>query len=233
MTIVIQGAMDSELDVLLEHYKPYTVKTVAGYQFYISQYKGCDVVLSKTDVGIINAGVSTTIAINEFKPTLIINQGCAGGHTVDIKNGDLIIGEKTVYINNFYTNPKALGEGSNSLEWYPCKRCYVIESTPKYVTLANGVEFNGRKLIGVLGSGDIFSKEVDRINFLHSLFGEISEDMESMAALKVCESFNVDRLALRIISNNELTYEAFDYGVCATLQKFVISLMDKIIETQS
>lgn len=229
MTIVIQGAMDCELDELIEYFKPNAVKTVAGYNFYSSSYNGNEIILSKTGVGMINASVATTICINEFKPSLVINQGCAGGHTPEMKNGDLIIGEKSVYINNFYTNPKKVGEGSDSLDWYPCKRSYVVECTPKYVDLAKGIAFVDKKYIGILGSGDIFSKEIDRINFLHGLFGELSEDMESVAALKVCELFNVDRLALRIISNNEITHEAFDYGVCKILQKFVIMFIDKII----
>ena len=229
MTILIQGAMDVEIDVLLDYFKPAEVKTVAGYNFYVADYKNAKIIISKTEIGLINASVVTTVAINEFKPTLIINQGCAGGHRADINNGTLIIGEKAVYINNFYTHTKALGEGSNSLDWYPCKRSYVVESTPKYVKLADSVEFDGKKLTGILGSGDLLSREVDRINFLHGLFGELSEDMESVAALKVCELFNVDRVALRIISNNEITLEALDHEVCKTLQKFVISFIDKIV----
>lgn len=230
MTIIIQGALDEELDVLREYFNPDAVKTVANYDFYISGYKGNEIILSNTGVGIINATVATTVGISEFRPTLLVNQGCAGAHTPDIKNGDLIIGESSVYINNFYTHPKRAGEGSNSLEWYPCKRSYAVRSTPKYVSLANSLAFDGKKYVGILGSGDIFSKEVDRINYMHGLFGELCEDMESIAALKVCESFCVDRLALRIISNNEITLEVFDYGVCKALQKFVVSLIDKIIE---
>lgn len=229
MTIIIQGAMDCELDVLTEYFTPEKTKTVAGYKFFISSYKGNDIILSKTEVGLINASVATTVGINEFNPALVINQGCAGGHVPDITNGELVIGEKSVYINNFYTHPKGAGEGSNSLDWYPCKRSYVVPSTTEYVKIADRIGFDGKKRIGILGSGDLFSQEVDRINYMHSLFGELCEDMESVAALKVCEAFGVDRLALRIISNNEITLEEFDYGVCKTLQKFVIRLVDKII----
>lgn len=229
MTILIQGAMDCELDLLTEHFAPKEKKTIAGYDFYISSYNGSDIILSNTGVGLINASISTTIGICEFSPMLVINQGCAGGHTPEMKNGDLIAGEKTVYINNFYTKPKKHGEGSDSLEWYPCKRSYAVESTPEYLKLAEGIAYSGKKYVGTLGSGDIFSKEVDRINYLHGLFGELSEDMESVASLKVCEQFGADRLALRIISNNELTGEQFDYGVCKSMQKFVVSLIDEII----
>ena len=229
MTILIQGALDEELDILKDYFMPVEVKTIAGFDFYIVSYKGSDIVISKTGVGLINASVATAAAINEFKPALVINQGCAGGHTRDVKIGDLIIGEKTVYINNFYTHKKGRGEGSNSLDWYPCKRSYVVDSTPKYVRAADGIAYDGKKIVGTLGSGDIFSKETDRIDYLHSLFGELCEDMESVAALKTCELFGVDRLAIRVISNNELISSVFTYDVCKPLQRFVISLIDGII----
>lgn len=125
---------------------------------------------------------------------------------------------------------KGLGEGSNSLEWWPSKQSYSVQCTPKYVALANSIPFDGTKMSGTLGSGDVYSRETDRINYLHGLFSELCEDMESVAALKVCEMFNVDRLALRIISNNELTAEEFDPNVCGTLQHFVISLVNKILD---
>lgn len=229
MTILIQGAMDAEIDVLLDYFKPEEIKTVADYNFYVTYYKNNKIVISKTGVGMINASVSTTIAVNEFHPALIINQGCAGSHLRNIKVGDLIIGEKSVYINNFRTDAKGLGEGSDSLTWRPSKHSYAVSSTEKYVKIADEVNFDGQKFVGILGSGDLFSKEADRINYLHGLFGELCEDMESVAALKVGELFNVERIALRIISNNEITLESFDLEVCKTMQKFVISFIDKII----
>lgn len=228
MTILVQGAMDEEIDVLLDFFQPKETKTIADYQFHVADYQDNKIIISKTDVGLINASVATTLGIREFQPTLIINQGCAGGHLPDIKIGDLIIGEKAVYINNFYTNPKKLGEGSNSLEWYPCIRSYAVESTPKYVKIADGIEFQGNKYIGTLGSGDLFSKEADRIRYLHNLFGELCEDMESVAAFKISQSFRIDRIAFRIISNNELINEDFDINVCGVLQKFVISFIETV-----
>ena len=230
MTIIIQGAMDCEVDVLKEFYKPKAVKTIAGFVFNIASYRGNDIVISETGVGMINATAVTTVGITEFAPALVINQGCAGAHTTDVHKGDLIIGEKSVYINNFYTHARGAGEGSNSLEWYPSKsRSYVVPSTPKYVELASRIGYDGKKRIGILGTADIFSKEVDRINYMHELFGELSEDMESVAAMKVCELFGTDRLALRVISNNEITGEEFDYGVCGDMQRFVIELVDRIL----
>lgn len=88
--------MDKELDVLIEFFKPTVTKTVAGFDFLVANYKGQKIILSKTNMGVINACVATYACINEFEPDLVINQGCAGGHTAEVKNGDLIVGEKTV-----------------------------------------------------------------------------------------------------------------------------------------
>lgn len=230
MTIIIQGAMDIEIDVLLDYFKPQVVKTIAEYVYYIADYKDNTIIISKTKEGLINASVATTIGINEFNPTLIINQGCAGGHLPEIKIGDLVIGEKSIYINNFYTNPKKLGEGSNSLEWFPLKeRSYLVESTQRYVKIAESIEFDGKKVTGILGSGDLWSREADRINYLHGLFNELSEDMESVAALRVSKLFDIDRIAFRIISNNELTDEKVNWEVCEKLQHFVIAFIEKLL----
>lgn len=230
MIILLQGAMDEEVDLFVEHYKPAETATVAGYGFRIADYNGNTIIVSQTEMGIINASVATAVGVMRFKPDLVINQGCAGAHEERLGIGDIIIGESSVYINDFKTVTTGAGGGSNSLSWIPGKRSYRVESAPQYVKTAESVSYGGRKYTGVLGSGDLFSKEVDRINYLHSVFGEACEDMESVASLKACRSFGVDGLALRIISNNELTGSEFDYGTCATLQKFVIKLVDEITE---
>ena len=230
MVIVLQGAMDEEINVLLEYFKPIEERIIGGFNFYISNYFGNKIIISKTDVGMLNASISTTIAISEFKPDLIVNQGCAGAHTTELEVGNLIIAEKAAYINNFKTNTKLKGEGSDSIEWLPItKRSYLIDSTMKYFDMAKFVPYTGIKIFGIVGTGDMFSKEYDRILYLHSLFGELSEDMETVAAFKACENFNVDRIAFRIISNNELTNTEFDRSTCQTVQNFTIKFVDTLI----
>ena len=231
MNILLQGAMNEEIDVFLEYFKPFEEKNIKGFLFYISDFKGHKIIISKTEKGIINATMSTTIALIEFDVDLVINQGCAGAHKETLKVGDIIIGEKAVYINDFKSQPKDLGEGSNSLDWLPnTKRCYEIFSTEKYLNIAKQIKFNGTVLVGILGSGDMHSREVDRIYYLNSLFGEECEDMETAAALKVCETFGVDRLALRVISNNDLISIPIDKSTCKRVQEFAIKLLNVILD---
>ena len=231
MNILLQGAMNEEIDVFLEYFKPLKEKNVHGFLFYISEFNGHKIIISKTEKGIINATMATTIALMDFDVDLVINQGCAGAHKETLKVGDIILGEKAVYINDFKSQPKGLGEGSNSLDWLPnTKRCYEIFSTEKYLNIAKQIKFNGNILVGTLGSGDMHSREVDRIYYLGSLFGEECEDMETAAALKVCETFGVDKLALRVISNNDLLSIPIDKSTCSLAQKFVIEFLNIILD---
>lgn len=231
MMILLQGAMDEEVDVFLDYFNIDEKKSIGGFDFYFSSYKGHKIIISKTQKGIINATMSTTIGVKEFAPDLVINQGCAGGHTEKAKKGCIIIGEKAVYINDFKSEQRAKGEGSNSLDWKPNpKRSYVVETTKSLLEIAKGIDKSKNVFVGTLGSGDLHSKEYDRIVYLNSLFGEDCEDMESVASLKVCKNFNVDRIALRVISNNDILLQDWDKSVCKKMQLFTIKLVDRIIE---
>lgn len=230
MTILVQGAMNEEIDVLCEHFKPHLSTTIHGYEFFVCKYKKHKIIISLTKSGIINTTISTMLAIEEFSPDMVINQGCAGGHKVEHSFGDIIIGEKSVYINDFKTVPKLKGEGSSSLDWFPNpKRSYECFSTKKLIELAKKVSYDGKVCQGILGSGDMHSKEVDRIEYLTSLFNNDCEDMESVAALKVCDTFGIDKIALRIISDNELLKQEFDKSICKKMQEFAIRLIDLIL----
>lgn len=227
MKILIQGAMEGEIDYFLNYFNPQNHQIIAGYNFYIANYKNNTIIISLTGIGIINATMSTTIAIEKFSPDIVINQGCAGAHIWNLNIGDIVIGEKSVYINDFVSTPKNEGEGSNCFEWTPNKkRSYLISSTDKYIAIAKKLICKNNVTIGILGSGDVFSREVDRIKYLNSIFGHVCEDMESVAVLKVCDNYNVDRIAFRIISNNELLSTAFNEAVCQDLQQFVINFID-------
>lgn len=229
MKILIQGATEDEIDLLLEHYKPNEAVDIAGYQFWEARKCNHTIFISLTKKGIINATIATTIVAQTFKPDLIINQGCAGGHIPILNLGDIVIGEYTRYINDFKTPVKPFGEGSNSLNWTPHpSRSYLIKSTPKYIELSKQVKTNNKTHIGTIASADTFSRECDRINYLHSCFNHLSEDMESAAVMKVCQEFNIDRIAFRIISNNELTLIPFDATTRKMMQQFVIDFINLI-----
>lgn len=230
-TIVIQGSMEEEICVLKEFFTPTEEIVIGGYTFYLARYKNMKIIISNTQCGIINATTATTIAILKFCPDIIINQGCAGAHKIDLNIGDIIIGKSAVYINDFKQPAKLENEGSNSLTWIPNrKRSYNILATNQLLQIASETKFDKNLIMGVLGSGDLFSKEHDRIKFLQQTFNTYCEDMESVAVYKVCESFNVQKIGFRVISNNELTGIPFDKSISNVSQNFTIKFINKIID---
>lgn len=229
-TILIQGAMESETSYLLEKFKPSAIESYAGFYFFIADYKDIKIIISQTKIGIINASEATAIGILKFKPDIVISQGSAGGARRDVFVGDIIIGESAVYINDFKTLVKAEGCGSNSLEWIPNeKRSYRINATDWLVEIAKEM-LSDKIKVECLGSGDLFSRECDRINYLTGCFGHVSEDMETAASYKVCEDFGVPHIAFRVISNNELVGLPMDKTTHKIVQEFTINFIEKLLK---
>ena len=224
-TILIQAAMEKELVLFLDYFKDFEKQVIAGYDFYIGEFQGLKLVISQTQNGVMNATESTTIAMLTFSPDYVINEGTCGAHLQSLEVGDLIIGEDAVYINKFKSPAKKKGEGSNSLEWIPAERgSFRIKANEQLLEVAKKVCPASNVFFGTIGTGDLFSKEVDRIEFLRNTFGELCEEMETVAVYKVCESFGVPCLGIRIVSNNELVE-----GV-GTLQENIEKIMPRVFD---
>ena len=229
----IQGALDIEINYFLSKMENKENKAIAGYEFYMGFIKDVKVIISKTLIGEINASTATTIGIINFKPDIIINQGIAGAYRENLHRGDIIIGEKCCNINAYKMPIKYEGEGSNPFEWELNKRAKDI----KYgdIELVKLFEdelknINKNKFYkGILGSGDAFNREYDRITWIRNIFNNDSEDMESIGCYSVCEKFNIPCIGIRIISNNELIHEEIDKENAIDLQKIIIDILNKIV----
>ena len=204
-TIIIQGAMPKEVEPYIEFLGDCKHTNIDGYDFYEKIVGGKKYVVSQTQIGIMNATSATVVGIKNFAPDLVINQGTAGAHINSLGVGEVIVATGTVYMNKFKTPTRFLGQGSNSLEWKVMSYDSNVFSTPQIVLEKAKQILKGQNVIyGILGCGDMFSRETDRINYLRTIFDEQCEDMESVAVYKVCQNYNVMPLGIRVISNNEL-----------------------------
>ena len=226
-TILIQGAMDIEVEYFIHNLERKEKHTIAGYEFYTGYIHASKVIISKTLVGVVNATTATTIAILTFHPDIVINQGIAGAHKSNIHIGDIIISKKCCNINAFSMPTKKEGHSSNPFEWEPNKRGKeILSGDEKLVKIFQDFfETNLENAIytGTLGSGDVFNREYDRIMWLQNQFHHLSEDMESIGTYSVCNQFEIPCVGIRIISNNELTNEKLDKEQAINLQKLFIN----------
>lgn len=230
--ILIQGAMSIEIEYFLSQLKNKRDKTIAGYEFYEGDINNVKVVISKTLIGTINSTTATTIGIINFNPDIVINQGIAGAHRDNLHIGDIIIGERCCNINAYDIPAKNKGEGSNPFKWELNKRAKEIQEANSQ--LVNKVERNLSSHYpkpiyrGVLGSGDIFNREVDRITWITNLCKTHCEDMESIGTYYVCNKFQVPCIGIRIISNNEIVLEKLDKGKAIELQEIITQILPKL-----
>lgn len=227
-TILIQGAMDIEIETIIKNLNDMTKINISDFKFYTGKINNYKIIVSKTLIGEINSSIATTLGITKFSPDLVINQGIAGAHKEYIHTGDIIIGKYCQNINAYSMPEKKLNEGSNPFEWKISKHSKCSHTNTELVNTFEKFFINNYQsnvYTGVLGSGDVFNREIDRINWLSNNFNTLSEDMESIAPYQTCQKFNIPCIGIRIISNNEITKEALDEKQAIILQDLVISFL--------
>ena len=85
--ILIQGAMDIEVNSIIDSLKDKNLKKISDYEFYEGTINNTNIVVSKTLIGTINSTIATTLGILNFKPDIVINQGIAGAHKDYVHTG--------------------------------------------------------------------------------------------------------------------------------------------------
>ena len=229
--ILLQGAMDVETDRTAAQLEDRREETIAGFRFWQGRYAGLDLVVSRTGVGTVSAAAATALGIQRFAPSLVLNQGTAGAHRPDLHVSDIVVGRTCVDLHSALLPKRGAGEGMDPTAWTlwdfgadtpPA----ALEGDPCWAERFETAPYaGGRVLPGRLGTGDIFNREHDRILWLRERAGEDCEDMESLAAYRVCRRFAVPCLGLRVISNNELTGEPYRREVGEDLQDFLLSVL--------
>ncbi len=226
MKIVIQGALESELAWYLEQpeFAGCEKKTVHGFDFYEACRAGHELILELTGMGTVAAAAATMAAVCGYCPDAVINQGTAGAHVKELKSGDIIIGKQVVNIHSLEMPKREFGAGMRPEEWKGMHTDYLEADAGLlryFEEKFSGKGDSSMVITGILGTGDLFSREKDRIEWLHQIFGNLSEDMESYAVYYVCRKCGVPAIALRVISNNELLDEAYDPDTARRLQQYI------------
>jgi adenosylhomocysteine nucleosidase len=235
--IVIQGAVDSELQPLLAALEGREQIQIAAWTFWRGRLGGKSVVVSRTEVGSMNAATATTLAIVNFHPRLIINQGTAGAADPELKVFDIVVGEASVDYGAFRSTHADAGAGVDLARWSPMPHRIRLDGKERvefknFPGDAQAMEAalatpspRGRVVKGVIGSAFEFNREVDRLTWMRKTYGVSSEDMESAFAAGTAAGFKTPFLAIRIISDSEFhapDFQAIAGEYCAA---FVVELV--------
>src|SRR5699024_3740061 len=89
--IGIIGAMEEEVSRLKEMMEQVTIRKKASMEFNLGILNGKEVVVVRSGIGKVNAGICTQILVDDFQVDGIINTGIAGSLKNEINIGDIVI----------------------------------------------------------------------------------------------------------------------------------------------
>ncbi|MBQ9610071.1 MAG: 5'-methylthioadenosine/adenosylhomocysteine nucleosidase [Lachnospiraceae bacterium] len=87
----IIGAMDEEVSKLKEEMSDVDISSKASMDFYKGTMAGKDVVVVRSGIGKVNAGICTQILVDMYGVDTVINTGIAGSLNADIDIGDIVL----------------------------------------------------------------------------------------------------------------------------------------------
>lgn len=91
MKIGIIGAMEEEVSQLKQEMKIEEIVDYASMQFCKGQLCGKDVVIVKSGIGKVNAGICAQVLVDKFEVDVLVNTGIAGSLDAAINIGDMVI----------------------------------------------------------------------------------------------------------------------------------------------
>lgn len=235
--VMVQGALDVELQPLLSALEGRKIVQLNAWTFWTGRIGSKTVVVSRTEVGPLNAAAVTAIGIRYFQPRILINQGTAGGHNRILKLWDIVVGERTIDFSGVRQTHGDEGSGVRLERWQPMynrlridgRSQVVFESFPgdeSLVKAALRIPYTrGKVIAGNIGSAFHYSRELDFIDWVRRTYKTDSEDMESAFAAGVATAMHVPFVAVRIISNTEWGHPTFERIAGEYCAEFVVKMI--------
>lgn len=194
--IVVSVAMEEELRPFLIHPEhPVTEVELPWGHAWQTTIRGKKVHLIQTGIGLVNAASVLTLAVERFRPDVVLSSGSAGGLADGLYIGDVVVG----------TNYAFSGADATAFDYALGQIPQLPETFPGDAKLAELALHSHpeaqRVLTGKIVSGDAFVDarlaDAVRANFPAALVA----DMESAALAQVSFRAGVPFLSVRAISD--------------------------------
>lgn len=240
--IVIECPMQVESTILISKLKNKSTEKTGNITFYKGTINSYPVIVAQINMGMENAAAATEAAILKYSPLAIINQGTSGGHTADLNVMDIVLGAKTVNINSYKSPDKEKGQGMDASTWVymdvdapPDKSStdiHYYNGDTGLLKAANEVKSSytkGKVVEGIIGSGDFWDNEYDRIAWLHEKFKTNAEEMEGAAVAQIAGNYKVPFLCIRVLSNSKVANQEYNVESASACQEYVYKVVQKYI----
>lgn len=226
----IIGAMEEEIDYLQQQMTEQKKHLVANSIFIEGTIANQDVVLLQSGIGKVNAAMATTILIERFQPTKVINTGSAGGFAKELEVGDIVISSEVVHHDVDVTGFNyELGQVPGMPTTFSAD-----ESLIKQVRQILG-DYDIRNEIGLIGTGDVFMNQPEKIQAVLDYFPTmLAAEMEGAAIAQVCHQYEIPFVIIRALSDIAGVESSMTFNEFLTIAaKNAANLIIELIKTSS
>lgn len=204
----IIGAMQQEVETLLEQMEGKSSEEKAGSVFYAGKLRGLDVVVVQCGVGKVNAAICAQILCSCYGVTHLVNTGIAGSLSVELDIGDLVVSKDAMYhdfdcVHFGYEMGKVPGM---DVVAFPADKTMM-----DYAFAAAEAVNPGHTKLGRVASGDLFVAAKDAKENIIAKTGALCTEMEGAAIAQAAYRNRVPFVILRAISDKADDSAQMDY----------------------
>ncbi|MGN0318755.1 MAG: 5'-methylthioadenosine/adenosylhomocysteine nucleosidase [Lachnospira sp.] len=229
--IGIIGAMDEEVEQIFASMDIEKEETKAQMTFKAGKLSGKEVVVVRSGIGKVNAGVCTQILVDDFGVDYVINTGIAGSLNAVIDIGDIVISKDVLH-----HDMDATGFGYNPGQ-IPRMEVFSFEADDKLISLAKeactSVIPEVGTHVGRIVSGDQFISDKEVKSRITEQFNGLCTEMEGAAIAQTAYLNNVPFVIIRAISDKAddsatMDYSTFEKQAIANSVKLISELVARI-----
>ena len=230
-TIGIIGAMEVEVAILKEKMEDVRIIKKASMDFYEGILAGKKVVVVRSGIGKVNAGICAQILADVFSVDAIINTGIAGSLSKNINIGDIVLSTDVVQ-----HDMDATGFGYRKGQ-IPQMPVFFFNADDNLRRLAAEVckEVNPDIQVfeGRIASGDQFVCDQDVKNRIVSEFSAYATEMEGAAIGQAAYLNEIPFLVVRAISDKadgsaQMDYSEFEKAAVDHSVRLTLNMLARI-----
>ncbi len=207
--IGIIGAMEEEVNQLKAAMEEVSVESRASMDFYRGRLSGREIVVVRSGIGKVNAGICTQILTDLYGVTAVINTGIAGSLQAQIDIGDIVLSTDTLQHD---MDVAAFGYPAGQI---PRMDTLAFQADEALIECAEEcckrVNPDIKTFRGRVVSGDQFVADKEKKEWLTDMFGGFCTEMEGAAVGQAAYLNGIPFLIVRAISDKADNSASMDY----------------------
>lgn len=207
--IGIIGAMEDEVSALKNEMEHAEVKEYASMVFCRGLLCGREVVVVRSGIGKVNAGVCAQILVDKYGVSTLINTGIAGSLDAEIDIGDMVISSDAVHHD---MDAAIFGDPAGQV---PQMDTFTFPADERLIELARTANEKAnpdiKTFVGRIASGDQFISSKEAKERISGTFGALCAEMEGAGIAHTAYLNKVSYVIVRAISDKADNSAVMDY----------------------